>query len=622
MSLLEKASDQKKNQLQYELESNSDSNKVESKSKPSLLQKAKSFLSDELPKSLASIKPKGLLAKAEKIIETDEKLKDEILEEPPKVDEFDIWEDEAKEASIKAPINPISQDDLTSKKDYLFDDESDFTTAPIEYHLASKKKIENYHSIFEITKEIGSSSSFDDFFSNLNYSILGQVGAETLAIFSSTNANYDKLDLVESHGFEPTDDWKLTSNDPVYNIVSDQDSVLYANELFNLNINKEEREMLLAIQAEVLVPIRTINKFYGIIILGKMINGEEYIADDLEFIKVMADIAASVFERVTEFEARAKEIERLNKIISFNNTILNSAHQMADIRKLDQAYDELLNVMRDKFGVERFTFLIFDPEEKDQYKVFSSNQLSPSSINSFLLKRRSDIIGMVSNIMGVYPLDHFKENMELQSILSNDELGIMEDFIIIPLINLNWLVGLFIVHKSKTKLTDDTKQTIISLFEIVSPIFANILILQEKENSFRNPFSPIEDRVEAEIAKADTLHTTFTSIVFKVQNIPRMIQILGQQVFAEYCDSLRKSILEHLGENDHYVRVGQGKFSAILHAKDKDESEIVIRKIKNNFQPVADSFKGSFKPSFRILSLEYPKDTKIKEQIIEMIEEA
>jgi GGDEF domain-containing protein len=621
MSLLEKANDQK-NQLQYELDSHSNSEQVETKSKPSLLQKAKSFLSDELPKSFSAIKPKGLLAKAEKILESDEKLKHEILEEPPKIDEFDVWEDEAKEASIKTPINPSSQDDLASQKEFLFDDESDFTTAPIEYHLASKKKIENYHSIFEITKEIGSSSSFDDFFSNLNYSILGQVGAETLAIFSSTNSNYDKLDLVESHGFEPTDDWKLTSNDQIYNIVKDQDSVLYANELYNLNINKVEREMLKSIQAEVLVPIRTINQFYGIIILGKMINGEEYIGDDLEFIKVMADIAASVFERVSEFEARTKEIERLNKIISFNDTILNSAHQMSDVRKLDQAYDELLNAMREKFGVERFTFLIFDPKEKDQYKVFSSNQLSPSSINSFILKRRSDIIGMVSNIMGVYPLDDFKENMELQSILSNDEIGIMDDFIIIPLINLNWLVGLFIVHKSKAKFTDDIKQTIISLFEIVSPIFANILILQEKENSFRNPFSPIEDRVEAEIAKADSLRTTFTSIVFKVQNIPRMIQILGQKVFAEYCDSLRKSILEHLGENDHYVRVGQGKFSAILHAKDKDESEIVIRKIKNNFQPVADSFKGSFKPSFRILSLEYPKDTKIKEQIIEMIEEA
>jgi len=160
------------------------------------------------------------------------------------------------------------------------------------------------------------------------------------------------------------------------------------------------------------------------------------------------------------------------------------------------------------------------------------------------------------------------------------------------------------------------------MFELASPIFANILILEEKENSFSNPFSPIEDRIDSEIEKSKSLNTSFTVVVFKVQNIPRMISMLGQNVFSEYCDHLRKSILEHLGENDHYVRAGQGKFTAILHSKDKEESEIVIKKIKNHFQPMIDSIKSSFKPSYRILSLEYPKDTKIKEQIIEMIEEA
>jgi GGDEF domain-containing protein len=146
--------------------------------------------------------------------------------------------------------------------------------------------------------------------------------------------------------------------------------------------------------------------------------------------------------------------------------------------------------------------------------------------------------------------------------------------------------------------------------------------LDEKENSFRNPFSPIEDRLDIELKKAEDLRTAFTVVVFKVQNIPRMIQILGHSYFAEYCDTLRKSIQEHLGENDHYIRVGQGKFAAIFHSKDKEESEIVIRKIKNDFHPEPGSPGHDYKPSYRILSLEYPRDSKIKEQFLEMIEEA
>jgi GGDEF domain-containing protein len=451
---------------------------------------------------------------------------------------------------------------------------------------------------------------------------MGQVGAETLAIFSTTKNDFSKFFLIESQGFEPTEDWVISNEDPIYSILQQQESVIYAQELMGMGLGPNGKAILQAMQAEVVVPIKTLTQFYGIIILGKLISEEEYISDDLEFVKVMADIAASVFERVSDFEARSKEIKYLNKIISLNDGILNVSREFASVRKIDQAYDILIQVLKSNYQIERFTFMLFDPKEKDTYKVFTSNQFSPETIARFILGRNSDIVGMVSNVMGIYKLEDFKSNMELQSLISNDELGIIDEFTIIPMINLNWLVGLFIIHKSKEKLTEDYKISLVSLFELASPVFANILILEEKENSFSNPFSPIEDRIDSEISKSKSLNISFTVIVFKVQNIPRMIQMLGQNLFSEYCDNLRKSIQEHLGENDHYVRAGQGKFTAILHSKDKEESEIVIRKIKNHFQPTVDSIKGSFKPSYRILSLEYPKDTKIKEQIIEMIEEA
>ncbi|NCN08546.1 MAG: GAF domain-containing protein [Leptospira sp.] len=617
MGLLEKAIDNTNSEDVHSESSQMSSGK-------SLLAKAESFIDDNLssPDKVEPIQKKGLLAKAEKLIESDELLKNEVLAEPPALDEFEIWEDEARESSIKTPIKDDSQEEHIENQDYLFDDESDFTTAPIEYHLASKKKIENYKSIFEITKEIGSSSSFEDFFSNLNYSIMGQIGAETLAIFSTTKSDFSNFELLESHGFETTEEWIISEEDPIYSILKQQDSVIYAQELLGMGLGNKGNTILKSMQAEVVVPIKTINQFYGIIILGKLISEEEYISDDLEFVKVMADIAASVFERVNDYEARTKEIKYLNKIITLNDGILNVSREFANVRKLDQAYDILINVLKSNYQIERFTFMLFDPKEKDTYKVFTSNQFSPETTSKLILGRNSDIIGMVSNVMGIYKLEDFKSNMELQSLISNDELGIIEEFTIIPLINLNWLVGLFIIHKTKEKLTEDFKLSLVNMFELASPIFANILILEEKENSFSNPFSPIEDRIDSEIEKSKSLNTSFTVVVFKVQNIPRMISMLGQNVFSEYCDHLRKSILEHLGENDHYVRAGQGKFTAILHSKDKEESEIVIKKIKNHFQPMIDSIKSSFKPSYRILSLEYPKDTKIKEQIIEMIEEA
>lgn len=558
----------------------------------------------------------------EKSSELDDVLEEEPQPDLPSFDEFDLWEEEARVASEKTPIQPKEKDPIPAEEGYLFDDESDYTTAPIEYHLASKKKIENYQAIFEITKEIAASSSFDEFFSNLNYSIIGQVGAETLGVFSSTNGDFSRLDLLEYHGFEPTSDWFFHKNDETYNRMLDAESVVYAGEILSSGIPDKEKKLLEAMDAEILAPIRHADEFYGFIVLGRLISGEEYITDDLEFIKILADIAGSVFKRVSEFEKRSSEIEKMESIIQSNGSILSFSRDLVNVRKLDSAYDLLIRHLKQEFYVSNFTFMIFDPKVKDEYKVFSSNQLSPSAIDSFRLGRTSDIIGMVSNVMGVYQLDDFQKDPELLSLLSNDEIGIMEEFTLIPMINLNWLVGIFIVHKTEVPWTNSTRETILSLFEIVAPVFANILILDEKENSFRNPFSPIEDRLDIELKKAEDLRTAFTVVVFKVQNIPRMIQILGHSYFAEYCDTLRKSIQEHLGENDHYIRVGQGKFAAIFHSKDKEESEIVIRKIKNDFHPEPGSPGHDFKPSYRILSLEYPRDSKIKEQFLEMIEEA
>lgn len=610
MSLLAKASEFQEDSL---------------KPKRSLLERAEKFreeLNTQAPIP-ENFQPSGLLKKAEKLREEELSPEDENFPEPPSLDDFDAWEDEARENSERTPIQPRESDPIQENEDYLFDDESDYTTAPIEYHLASKKKIENYHSIFEITKELAGSSDFDSFFSNLNYSIIGQVGSETFAVFSSTNGKYEVLDLLEYQGFEPAGDWSFHKNDEIYLRMENAESVVYAGELLSLDIPTKEREYLEAMQAEILAPIRTGEEFYGFLVLGRLISGEEYITDDLEFIKIIGDIAGSVFRRVLDFENRVLEMEKMEEIIRTNGSVLEFARNVSGLRRLDDIHDLLIEYLKENYKLEKYTFMVFDPKKKDEYRVFSSNQLSTDVWDRFRFGSTSDLVGMISNVAGVYRLEDFQANPELCSLLSNDELGIMDDFILIPIINLNWLVGVLIVHKKDMTWTDTDREVILSAIDVAAPVFSNIMIMEEQENTFKNPFSPLEDRLDLELEKAKSLDTDFTVVVFKVQNIPRMIQLLGHGYFADYCDGLRKSIQEHLGENDHYIRVGQGKFVTIFHSKDKEESEIVIRKIKTDFKPVEEETgRTKFKPSYRILSLAYPRDTKLKEQFLEMVDEA
>ncbi|TGK87289.1 GAF domain-containing protein [Leptospira noumeaensis] len=540
----------------------------------------------------------------------------------PEVNIFDEWENDAKKEAAKQPLRPTKDDPAPIGEDVLFDDESDFGTAPMSYHLASKKRIENYQAIFEITKEIASSKEFSDYFDNLVYSLIGQVGCNSVVVITSTNRKNPKWEAVTAQGVQLKDSWYLSPNDEIYSRISDSETVIYAGEFKSSRLPEREFKLLNEMGSEILVPIRHGEKCFGLISLGKLINGEEYITDDLEFAKIVGDIAGSVFERVSEFESINDDLVQAKEVIEINESVLRFARDFARVRKMDEAYDLLIENIKNKLGVKQFSFLVLDSESRSDYIVFGSNFILPERIKDFKLSKDSDIVGMVSNVPGVYRLENFREDAELKSIFTNDELGIMSEFTILPIINLNWLVGMIIVHSTGTAWTDTTRDVGVTLLETSAPVFANLLILQEKEALFRNPFNPLESRILSEIEKASQMNTNFTVTLFKIQNVSRMVHLVGAGAFARYADVLRKTMMDHIGELDFFTRVGQGKFAMVLHGKDKEETDVVIKKIKSSFAKKEDSIVGSFRATYRVLNLSYPHDTKDKNQFLEMVEEA
>ncbi len=542
--------------------------------------------------------------------------------ELPEVDLFDEWEKDAHVESAKQPVRPTSEDPVPQDKNFLFDDESDFSTAPMGQYIASNKRIENYQAVFEITKEISASKDFADFFDNLVFSIIGQVGCSTVVVITSTVNEAGRWDALNAEGVTLNESWYFNSTDEVYQRIAESDTVIYAGDLKQRKIPSREINILDEMESEILVPIRHKEQCYGFLSLGRLINNEEYIVDDLEFVKVIGDIAGSVFARVAEFEKLTEELINVKQVVEINESVLKSARDFAGVRKMDDAYDLLVDNLKKKLGVKQFTLLILDSESREDYIVFGSNFILPERAKDFRLSKNSDIVGMVSNVPGVYKLENYREDSELKSIFTNDELGIMSEFTILPIINLNWLVGMVVVHATASPWTDMSRDIAVAIMETSAPVFANLLILSEKEALFRNPFNPLETRILSEMEKSEKMKLNFTVSIFKIQNVARMIHLFGSGKFARYADNLRKTITDQISENDYFTRVGQGKFAIVLHGKDREETEIVIKKIKASFSKKEEFFSSTFKPSYRILSLSYPNDTKDKNQFMEMIEEA
>lgn len=243
------------------------------------------------------------------------------LEEAP----FDDWVKEAEQEARRTLPKKDPNVSASEKDGFLFDDDSNFATSPIDLQIASRKKLENYISVFEISKEIGISTDFANFFENLLFSIMGQIGSESIGIFSSKNGNQDFFRLEDYQGENFNQEWTISSEEEIYHAVHNAGSVLYAKELLKPALPAKEREIIQQSEAELLVPIRTTEEFFGIILLGKTISGEDYTIEDLEFLKIIGEIAGSVYKRIYDTELLHQENQNLKETVRANELIISLA---------------------------------------------------------------------------------------------------------------------------------------------------------------------------------------------------------------------------------------------------------------------------------------------------------
>ncbi|PJZ68693.1 GAF domain-containing protein [Leptospira perolatii] len=537
-------------------------------------------------------------------------------------DPFSDWVKEAEANANKSAAKGLRPEQKEgSGSDYLFDDESDYSTLPIDLQIASRKKLENYLSAFEIAKEIASSTDFANFFENLCFSIQGQIGCESIVVFSSTSESFEALRVVEAQGISADPEWVLESGDETYQAALRAPSVIYAKEMFKFSLPKKEKIILEKTNAELIVPIRNVQEFFGLFVLSKTVEGDDYTIEDLEFLKIVGEVAGSVFRRIRDIELVNQENENLKEVLKNNELILTAARELAQVRDLDEAYDRFTDIFKRELGVRRWSLLLLEGTSRKEYKVFGTNLLTPETVGKFRLGLDSKLVGIVANVSGVFRIANFRKNPELLEQITNDELGLMREFDILPLLNLNWLVGMMVIHETEAPWTDTDRETAVGISEVSAPVISNLLMLEQRDAVFRDPFSPVELRINEAIQKVGELGTAFSLTVFKVQNASRMVRLKGAGFFSFYCEELRLSIQDNLGESDYCYRVGQGKYVVVLDGKDREETQIVVRKIRNRITEI-DRHSKDFQTGTTSQTLCYPSDTKEKERLLDLIEES
>lgn len=534
-------------------------------------------------------------------------------------DPFGEWEREAlseaeSEAKRLEERGEIETRDSSRPRepDLLFEGDEGLTTAPVENYIASQRKIDHYLALFDITKEISHIDRFEDLWDSLVYAIMGQVGAETVAIFSTTSRVQSGgiFYPVAHSGFDMPEGWALKRGDEIYDRLGEEDGVKYVEEFLSSvknPISPMERRILETTRARVIVPLKNMNRMYGIAILGGQLAGDDYTIDDLEFLTLLGEIAAVGADRALsrqEYERDTEELRRRNMI---HGSMFSLARRAAQARSLDDLYDVLTERLREDFHVESFSLVLLNPRERE-YRIFAGNRISPESIEKFRMGVNSDLIAMISNLTRIYDLSDFRTNPAITRCYTNDDLGLMQHYWIAPLINMNWLAGFITVHKTSQPWTEFERELMVTAAEILSSAVANSIILSERESLFRDPFSPLEERLKQELKRAREFNAPVALLDLRIKNIRRILELNRAEESADFLAAVNRTIASFLFETDFMARVGQGRFALILPGRGREEAEVFVRKLKTEFRRLRLLPGSPVDAQFVHAAISYPRD--------------
>jgi GGDEF domain-containing protein len=482
-----------------------------------------------------------------------------------------------------------------------------------------QQRIEDYLSLFELSKEITDSTSVEQFFENIMYSVLGQFGVEKILVFALDN-DENSFRLICSDGVEIDSDMWMHPSESLYEIANEKRKIVNRREISELGLSDNEKNILEKSKMELLIPIESKDEIVGFVFASKMISDEDFSPIDVETMDIFRDFAGDFYRNVQDYEQKNKTITSLTDLVK---TSLDS-FALIDKFSYSTSIEEVFSILREYFkevGIDKVSLVICKDDLREEYVLHSSNLFSEGTKEKFQLHRdNSDIINTISASLDFYKLDNFYYNSELNNQITNSELGSVDEFWIIPLININWLVGMIFIHHIPEEWGKLSRERFLQITSVISSVLSNIILWNRRKQLIQSPFQVIEDIIEKEIRLASTQNSQFSLLITRIQNVSRIINLLGTEFFEQYNIELSEIISENTKPGDMVIKIGQGKYAIVLTNTGKKSAEVFINKIKTGALSIKNPYKDT-NISIQIYLLIYPEQTTDKRKFLEMIED-
>ncbi len=586
--------------------------------------------------------PKGLFFKAKKFREQLQETSNQLLHNLPdykielqaqkekdpelypievetKQDFFEDWEKEAKHEIQKTQSKEQSQE-LERK---FLEDDSEILTLPEEIHIASQKRIDYYLAIFDINDELQQIDDFEEFLENLGFLIQEQLGTRMILIFGNKDFPElnQNLEFIFEIGYKPVN-FSIPLNDPIFNEVTSSNEVYYISHLEKTLKDQKSifyRQNEIFKDFSIILLLKQNQEIYSFILLSKPLDQPDYVLDDLEFLRVFNKISLSRIEQLKKQYKLQKEIREIKTFNQYSNILFNFILECSNKKKMVEISDLLQNLLNTHFGITMFSFCVIEPNY-GYYKLFSGENISLESIEKFHLDVNSDLISLISNLTSVHPLENFKSYQDVVDNYSETDISLMQHFIIIPMVHLNWLVGFIAIHKLKEKWNSDYEKILLYLSIYLATLVTNLIINEEKELIFRDTFSPVRKKIELAIQKAEEIQTNFSVIDIKIKNFKKLLSTNSISKLDQILRKIIEVINGTLYKQDSLIRLAQARFIIILFNKSKEESQIYLKKLIAKINELNLYYDSPIQASYSYEIFSYPKDADNLKKFLALIE--
>lgn len=536
-----------------------------------------------------------------------------------KEDLFEDWEKEAKEEIQKVEYE--KQKEELEKK--VLEDESEILTLPEEIHIAGQKRIDYYLVLFDIIEELNEIDNYDEFLENLAFIIQEQLGTQSILVFSNKEfpEKSRQLNFEFEIGYKDLN-FSIPLKDPLFEYIANTSEVYYLSQIEKklkntdsiLNQNKE-----IFRDFSNLILLKDSEEIHSLIFLSKPLNQPDYVLDDLEFLRVLNKISLTKIKQLKKYYKLNKEIEKVKNFSKYSKSIFDFILECSSKKQIDEVYDLLQNLLENEFGIIMFSFILIVPHS-GYYKLFAGKNISLESIQKFHLDINSDLVSLISNLTTIHPLENFKKYQDVIQNYTEEDISLMQDFIILPFVHFNWLMGFLVIHKSKSKLDQNQQEILLYLSTYLASLLTNLILNEEKELIFRDSFSPLRKRIESEIQKAEETQSYFSVVDLKIKNLKKLLSVNNVSKLDQHLRKLIEIINSTLYKQDCLIRMAQARFFIILPKKSKEESQIYLRKLLSKIKEDNIFVDSPIQPTYSSEIYSYPKDADDLKKFIALLE--